>query len=65
MLLEAGALPVEVAAQLAASAEPGDEMAIATLLDAAKALITTDPETAAQFGRRALEIAPVAPPAPR
>src|SRR2546429_3710514 len=44
--------------QLGASAEIGDEVAIATLLDAAKALITTDPGTAAQFGQRALEIAP-------
>jgi DNA-binding CsgD family transcriptional regulator len=58
VLLEAGALPVEVAVQLAASAEVGDEVAIATLLDAAKALATTDPVTAAQFGQRALEIAP-------
>jgi DNA-binding CsgD family transcriptional regulator len=57
-LLERGALPIEVAAQLAASAEPGDDIAVATLLDAAEALITTDSETAAQFGRRALEIAP-------
>jgi DNA-binding CsgD family transcriptional regulator len=58
VLLEAGALPVEVAAQLADSAEIGDEVAIATLLDAAKALVTADPGTAAQFGQRALEIAP-------
>jgi DNA-binding CsgD family transcriptional regulator/tetratricopeptide (TPR) repeat protein len=58
VLLEAGALPVEVAGQLSASAEVGDELAIATLLDAAKALVTTDPDTAAQFGQRALEIAP-------
>jgi DNA-binding CsgD family transcriptional regulator/tetratricopeptide (TPR) repeat protein len=58
VLLEAGALPVEVAAQLADSAEVGDEVAITTLLDAAKALATTDPGTAAQFGQRALEIAP-------
>jgi DNA-binding CsgD family transcriptional regulator/tetratricopeptide (TPR) repeat protein len=58
VLLEAGALPVEVAVQLAASAEIGDEVAIATLLDAAKALATTDSVTAAQFGQRALEIAP-------
>jgi DNA-binding CsgD family transcriptional regulator len=57
-LLEAGALPVEVAGQLAASAEIGDEVAITTLLDAAKALLTTDSITAAQFGQRALEIAP-------
>jgi DNA-binding CsgD family transcriptional regulator/tetratricopeptide (TPR) repeat protein len=59
VLIEAGALPVEVAVQLATSAEPGDEVAINTLLHAAKALVTTDPETAAQFGQRALEIAPV------
>jgi DNA-binding NarL/FixJ family response regulator len=59
VLLEAGALPVEVAVQLAASAELGDEVAITTLLRAAEALVTTDPDTAAQFGRRALEIAPV------
>ncbi len=58
VLLEGGALPVEVAAQLAASAQPGDEVAITTLLDAARALVTTDPDTAAQFGQRALEIAP-------
>ncbi|MDQ1457293.1 MAG: hypothetical protein QOH28_2913 [Actinomycetota bacterium] len=58
VLLDAGALPVEVAVQLAASAQIGDEVAIATLLDAAKTLVTTDPETASQFGRRALEIAP-------
>jgi DNA-binding CsgD family transcriptional regulator len=44
--------------QLAASAEVGDEVAIATLLDAAKALVTSDPGTAARFGQRALEIAP-------
>lgn len=58
VLLEAGALPVEVAVQFAASAELGDEVAIATLLDAAKALVTTDPATAARFGQRAIEIAP-------
>ena len=58
VLLEAGALPVEVAMQLAASAEVGDDVAIATLLEAAKALATTDPDAAAHFGQRALEIAP-------
>jgi DNA-binding CsgD family transcriptional regulator/tetratricopeptide (TPR) repeat protein len=58
VLLRSGALPVEVAMQLAASAEPGDEVAVATLLDAAKALMATDSATAAAFGRRALEIAP-------
>jgi DNA-binding CsgD family transcriptional regulator len=58
ILLEAGALPVEVAAQLAASAGAGDEVAITTLLDAAQSLVTTNPEIAAEFGQRALEIAP-------
>ncbi len=58
VLLESGHLPVEVAGQLAASAQAGDEVAIATLLDAARALVTTDSGTAAQFGQRALEIAP-------
>jgi DNA-binding CsgD family transcriptional regulator len=58
VLLRSGALPVEVAMQLAASAEPGDEVAIATLLDAAKTLVATDSRTAAEFGRRALEISP-------
>jgi DNA-binding CsgD family transcriptional regulator len=57
-LLEAGALPVEVAVQLAAGAEVGDEVAITTLLEAAEALVTTDSGTAAQFGQRALAIAP-------
>ena len=38
VLLAAGALPVEVATQLAASAERGDEVAITTLLKAAEAL---------------------------
>ena len=59
VLLEAGALPVEVAVQLAESAQPGDEVAIDSLLEAAKTLVTTDPTTAARFGRRALEIAPI------
>jgi hypothetical protein len=43
VLLAGGALPVEVATQLAASAEPGDEVAITTLLEAAEALGATDP----------------------
>jgi len=58
VLLAAGALPVEVAAQLADSAEPGDEVAITTLLKAAETLGTTDPGAAADLGRRALELAP-------
>jgi len=58
VLLRSGALPVEVAMQLAASAELGDEIAIATLLEAAKGLIASDSGTAAELGRRALEISP-------
>jgi DNA-binding CsgD family transcriptional regulator len=58
VLLAEGALPVEVAAQLAASAEPGDEVAITTLFKAAQALGTTDPGAAADLSQRALELAP-------
>jgi len=58
VLLARGALPVEVAQQFADSAEPGDETAIATLLQAADALGTTDPGTAAGLAGRALELAP-------
>ena len=58
VMLARGALPVEVAIQLAASAEPGDEVAIATLLAAAEALATTDPGASADLSRRALELAP-------
>ena len=58
VLLAAGASPVEVALQLAASAEPGDEVAIATLLKAAEALAITDPAAGVELGRRALELAP-------
>ncbi len=62
VLLARGALPVEVAQQLADSAEPGDETAIATLLQAADALGTTDPGTAADLAGRALELAPARHP---
>jgi DNA-binding CsgD family transcriptional regulator len=58
VLMAGGALPVEVATQLAASAEPGDERAIATLRDAAETLGTSDPSAAAGLSRRALELAP-------
>jgi DNA-binding CsgD family transcriptional regulator/tetratricopeptide (TPR) repeat protein len=56
--LARGALPVEVAVQLAASAEPGDEVAISTLLSASEALATTNPGASADLSRRALELAP-------
>jgi len=58
VLLAAGASPVEVALQLAASAEPGDELAIETLLSAAEALATTDPAAGVELSQRALELAP-------
>jgi DNA-binding CsgD family transcriptional regulator len=58
VMLARGALPVEVAVQLAASAATGDEIAIATLLRAAEALATTDPGASADLSRRALELAP-------
>jgi DNA-binding CsgD family transcriptional regulator len=62
VLLARGAVPVEVAQQLADSAEPGDETAITTLLQAADALGTTDPGTAANLAGRALELAPLRHP---
>jgi DNA-binding CsgD family transcriptional regulator len=58
VLLAEGALPVEVATQLSASAEPGDEVAIGTLFKAAEALGITDPGAAADLSHRALELAP-------
>jgi DNA-binding CsgD family transcriptional regulator len=58
VMLARGALPVEVALQLAASADPGDEVAIATLLAAAEGLATNDPGASADLSRRALELAP-------
>ena len=63
VLLVRGALPVEVAQQLADSADPGDNTAIETLLHAADALGTTDPGTAATLAGRALEARPC-PPSP-
>jgi DNA-binding CsgD family transcriptional regulator len=59
VLLAAGAIPVEVAAQLATSAEPGDEVAIGLLKDAADALGQRDPAAAAELSCRALDLIPV------
>jgi DNA-binding CsgD family transcriptional regulator/tetratricopeptide (TPR) repeat protein len=58
VLLAKGALPVEVALQLARSAAPGDEVAIETLHKAAEALARTDPGAGADLSQRALELAP-------
>ena len=57
VLLARGALPVEVATQLAESASPGDEVAITTLCKAAEALGATDPGAAADLSQRALDLA--------
>ena len=54
ILLAAGAVPLEIATRLAASAGPGDEVAIATLHEAARALAPTDPGMASEFARKAL-----------
>jgi len=58
VLLEAGAIPVEVAAQLAISAEPGDEVAVGLLKDAAETLGSRDPAAAAELSCRALDLIP-------
>ena len=58
VLVAAGAAPVEVAAQIAASAEPGDDEAISILLRAGEALASTDPGAGADLSHRALELAP-------
>jgi DNA-binding CsgD family transcriptional regulator len=57
-MLEHGALPVDVALQLARSAVAGDEVAITTLSRASEALAATDPGASADLSRRALELAP-------
>lgn len=58
VLLAAGAPAVEVAAQLAVSAQPGDSAAIDILTRAARAVGVFDPNGAAELSRRALELTP-------
>jgi DNA-binding CsgD family transcriptional regulator/tetratricopeptide (TPR) repeat protein len=58
VLLAGGALPVEVAAQLAASAEPGDLRAVRALAEAAESLGMTDPSASADIASVALSLAP-------
>ena len=58
VLLASGALPVEVAAQLAASAEPGDVAAVRALAEAAEALGMTDPGASADMASVALSLLP-------
>jgi DNA-binding CsgD family transcriptional regulator len=59
VLLARGALPVEVATQLVASAEPGDNVAIDTALKAARVLGASDPAAAADLAARALDLTPL------
>jgi DNA-binding CsgD family transcriptional regulator len=58
VLLAGGALPVEVAAQLAESAEPGDVAAVRALAEAAEALGVTDPSASADIASAALSLLP-------
>ena len=58
VLLAGGALPVEVAAQLAGSAEPGDITAVRALAEAAESLGVTDPSASADIASVALSLAP-------
>jgi DNA-binding CsgD family transcriptional regulator len=58
VFLSRGALPIEVAVQLAKSAEPGDEVAIEVLLQAADSIGLSDPAAAADLAARARELAP-------
>jgi DNA-binding CsgD family transcriptional regulator len=58
VLIARGALPTEVALQLAESAEPGDDVAIDTVLKAAQQLALSDPAGAASLAERGLELAP-------
>ncbi len=57
-LIESGATPVEVAQQLADSAEVGDREAVATMREAARALARSDVGAAADLSVRALELMP-------
>jgi DNA-binding CsgD family transcriptional regulator/tetratricopeptide (TPR) repeat protein len=58
VLIARGALPTEVALQLAESAEPGDDVAIETVLKATQQLAISDPAGAASLAERGLELAP-------
>jgi DNA-binding CsgD family transcriptional regulator len=58
VMLGMGAAPVEVATQLARSAEPGDREAIDALRQAAQSVGHTDASAAADLSKRALELLP-------
>jgi DNA-binding CsgD family transcriptional regulator len=58
VLLAHGALPVEVATQLVESAEPGDDVAIETALEATQILGASDPAAAAELAAKTLDLTP-------
>jgi DNA-binding CsgD family transcriptional regulator len=58
IMLEMGAAPVEVATQLARSAEVGDQVAVAELRRAAHYVANSDPGAAADLSVRALQLLP-------
>jgi len=62
VLLARGALPVEVATQLVASADPGDDVAIDTALKATRVLGASDPAAAAELADKALDLTPLQHP---
>jgi DNA-binding CsgD family transcriptional regulator len=62
IMLRMGAVPAEVATQLARSAEPGDKEAIDALRRAAQSVGHTDASAAADLSRRALELLPAQDP---
>ncbi len=62
LMLDAGAAPEEVATQLAYSADVGDQVAIAALREAALSVAASDPCTAADLSKRALELLPTRDP---
>jgi DNA-binding CsgD family transcriptional regulator len=58
VLLQSGVRPVELAARFASSSQPGDEVAISTLTDAARALSATDPGAAGDLIRQVVDLVP-------
>jgi ATP/maltotriose-dependent transcriptional regulator MalT len=62
IMLEMGAAPVEVATQLARSAEVGDQAAVAELRRAARDVANSAPSAAADLSVRALQLLPADDP---
>ena len=56
VLLKAGMSPIEPARRLATCAEVGDRVAVSTLIAAARAVSTSNPEVAADLSRRAVDL---------